>query len=249
MGLIPNNTLITMMDSLASGKLIYDNAVGLTGAEANTTAKAAQNDEVTLAAVADSQVQSDLQPAVKLRGDTLLAGSLYLTLGAYNVWWAFDKHVGGLDTYLNAQNIRVSSHVRDLGFPLSAAQIMPPAVDPMATFAVTAPNTGIYTHVADIDITQYGRAWLAVVVTSSSGIGPSTIQATVGGIQIDSVTPTTKTVPITAGSSVGTIVNLGTIGVVADSYDFVTGISITGGTAGDGFKVVSRVERVISATA
>lgn len=247
MGLIPNGTLTTVMDSLASGKLIYDNAVGVTGAEANTTAKAAQNDEVTLAAVADAQVQSDLMPTFKLRGDTLLAGSLYITLGAYNLWWALDKHLGGLDQYLNAQNIRVSSHVKALGFPLSAAQIMPPAVDPMATFAVTGSGVGTYTHVADIDTSQYGRAWCQVVVTNSSGLGSNAITATVTGLQLDSTTVTSKAATMAAGSSFGATVNIGTLGVQADSYDFITNISITGGTSGDAFKVVSRVERVISA--
>lgn len=251
MGIIPTNTLITLLDSLASGKLIYDNAVGVVGTEASTTGKAAQNDETTLSAVADAQVQADLAPAFKLRGDNLNAPSLYLTLGGYGIWWALDRHVANsstpgvinLDTYMNANNLRASLHVQQLGFPLSPAQIMPPAVDPMATFVV---GTG-YTHVADIDTTQYGRAWLAVVVTSSSGIASNAIQATVNGLQIDGVTPTSKTVTIAAASSFGATVNLGTMGTQADSYDSVTSVTVTGGTAGDAFKVVSRVERVISA--
>ena len=245
MGTIPNATLITLMDSLASGKLIFDNALGLTGTEADTTSKAAQNDDVTLAAVADADVLSDLIPAYTLRAATLLAANLYATLGAYNLWWALDKHLGGMDQYLRDQNIRVSTHVQQIGFPLSAEQIMPPAVDPMATFAVTGSGTGTYTHVADIDTTQYGRAWLDAVVTSA--IGANAISATITGVQIDNTTVTSKQVTIAANSSVGTTVHVGTLGVQADSYDSLTNISITGGTSGDAFKVVSRVERTITA--
>ncbi len=246
MGVIPTNTLVTVLDSIASGKLIFDNAVGVLGTEANTTSKAAANDTTTLAAVADPQVQADLMPSFKLRDDVLAAASLYAALGGFNIWWALDKHTGGLDAYMNTNNLRASIHVVQIGFPLSAAQVMPPQVDPMATFAVTGAGAGTYTHVADIDTTQYGRAWLEVVVTST--IGGSAITATVNGLQIDAVTPTTKTVTIAANSSVGTTVAIGTMGTVPDSYDSVTGISITGGTAGDAFKVRSRVERVINPT-
>lgn len=245
MGVIPNNTLITLLDSIASGKLIYDNAVGLLGTEANTTSKAAQNDETTLAAVADPEVQAELMPSFKMRGDVLLAGNLYATLGAYNIWWALNAHTSGLDDYLNAQNIRVSTHLQQIGFPMSPAQIMPPAVNPMATFAVTGAGAGTYAHVSDIDTTQYGRAWLDAVVTATIGATP--IVATINGTQIDATTPTSKQVTIAAGSSVGTTVHVGTLGTQADSYDYVTSISISGGTSGDAFKVVSRVERVIQA--
>lgn len=252
MGTIPANTLTTLLDSLAAGKLIFDNAVGVLGTEVNTTAKASQNDLTTLSAVADAAVQSDLAAAFKTRADLLTAPTLYATLGAYNLWWVLDKHTGNsgqagvanLDTFLQVNNVRVSSHVLDMGFPLSPEQIMPPAVNPMATFAVTGAAAGTYAHVADIDTTQYGRAWLDVVVTATVGASP--ITATVNGLQFDNVTVTNKQVTISANSSIGTTVHVGTLGTQADSYDYVTGITITGGTAGDAFKVVSRVERTIS---
>ncbi len=253
MGTISTGTLTTILDSIASGKLIYDNAMGLLGTEANTVSKATMNDVATIAATGDSDVQADLIADFRFRAQNIVATSLYKTLGAYRIWWALDKHcanssqagVIGLDTFLNANNLRASVHVKQLGFPLSAAQIMPPAVDPMATFAVTGSGTGTYAHVADIDTTQYGRAWLQAVVTST--IGAADIHATVTGKQIDGTTPTVKTVTIAANSSVGTAVSIGTLGTQADSYDSVTNITITGGTAGDAFKVSSRVERTISA--
>lgn len=247
MGLIPNNTLLTLLDSIASGKLIYDNAIGVTGTVANTTAKAAQNDLTTLAAVADAQVLAELMPSFKFRGDTVNATSLYATLGAYNIWWALEKHLGGLADYLIAHDSRVSVHTMQIGFPMPAQTIMPPAVDPMATYAVAGSGSGTYTHVADIDTTQYGKAWVSVVATST--IGVSAIQVTVNGLEIDNVTTVSKTVTLAQNSSSGTTVNVGTLGVTADHYTAVTGITITGGTAGDQFKVVSRVERTISATA
>lgn len=246
MGLLPSATLITLLDSIATGKLIFDIAVGVTGNEANTVGKAASNDDNTLAAISDPQVMSDLTPSFYLRDQTLQASALYQTLGAYDIWWALDKHYNGLDGFMNANNVRASTHVVQIGFPLSPAQVMPPQVDPMATFAVTGSGAGTYAHVADIDTTQYGRAWLEAVVTST--IGANAITATVNGLQIDGVTPTIKTFTIAANSSVATTVSIGTMGTQADSYDSITGITITGGTAGDAFKVRSRIERVIPTT-
>lgn len=246
MGTINTTTLLTLLDSIASGKLIYDNAVGTDNTVANTTAKAAANDTNTVAAIADPQVLDDLIPTFKLRSDTLSAPSLYGTLGAYNIWWALDRHLGGLDTFMRDNNLRASVHVKEVGFPLSAEQIMPPVTDPMATFVVTGGSAGTYTHVADIDTSMYGRAWLDV--TTTAAIGGTPITATLTGLQWDMSTIVVKQVTINAGSSSGTTVHVGTLGTQGDSFDAITDISITGGTAGDAFKVVSRAERVISAT-
>lgn len=254
MAIIPTNTLITILDSVASGKLIFDLAVGTSSSQANTTAKAANNDLATLAAISDPQVQNDLAQAFWLRATGVLAQNLYTTLGGYNLWWALDKHtanagvagVTGLDTFLQVNNVRVSQNLQQIGFPLSAEQIMPPATT-MGTFVATGANAGTYTHVADIDTTQYGRAWLALTVTSSSGTGGAALNATVTGLQFDQTTQTSLTVTIAAGSSQGTVVNVGTLGTQTQSYDSLTGVTITGGSAGDAFTVVSRVERTIAA--
>lgn len=245
MGTIGIATVTTLLDSIASGKLIFDAAIGTTGAEVNTVAKAAANDLTTLTAVADNDVQSDLAAMFRARASTILASALYGSLGAYNLWFALDRHVGGLDTFLQTNNVRVSPALRVIGFPFSAEQMLPPAVDPMATFTVTGAGAGTFTPVADVDTSQYGRAWLSVTTTSTIGATP--IVATIQGLQFDGLTPTTTAVNIAAGSSSGTTVNVGVLGVQSDSYDSITDISITGGTAGDAFKVVSRVERVISA--
>lgn len=247
MATIPNGSLLTLLDSLASGKLIFDNGVGTSSSAANTTQKAANNDLATLQVIADAQVQAELVPAFKFRADTLTATALYQALGAYNLFLALDRHLGGFDTYLATNDMRASVHLREMGFPLSPGQVMPPSVDPMATFAVTGSGAGAYAHVADVDTTQYGKAWLQVVTTAT--IGAQAINATVWGLQIDGVTPVSKTVTIAQNSSSGTTVNVGTLGVSADHYAAVTNVSITGGTAGDAFKVISRVERTITATA
>lgn len=248
MGTLSAANVRTLMDSVASAKLIFDAAVGATSSTANTVAKAAANDVATITAVADNDVQSDLAWWFRLRAQQTVASSLYTSLGAYNVWVALEKHVGGLDTFLRTNNIRVAEDCKTLGFPLSAEQLLSPVVDPMATFATTGSGAGTYTHVADIDTTRYGRAWLEVVVTSSSGLSASQITATVSGKQFDAVTTVSKQAVLTAASSFGKVVALGTVGVQADSYDFVTGISITGGSNGDAFKVRSVVERAITAT-
>lgn len=246
MGVISATVLTTLLDSLASGKLIFDAGMGTLGTEANTVSKAANNDLTTLAAVADNDVQADLALMFRTRAGGVVAGSLYSSLGAYNLWWAIDRHVSGLDTFLRTNNVRVSQALQALGFPLSAEQILPPSVNPMATYAVTGSGAGTYSHVADVDTSAYGRAWLQLVTTSV--IGAAAIVVTVTGLQFDGVTPTSVSATIPSGSSSGATVNIGTLGTQADSYDSVTGISITGGTSGDTFKVVSRVERAISAT-
>lgn len=255
MGLIASSQLTTIMDSVASAKLIFDAGVGTTSSQSNTVAKAAANDVNTITAIADNDVQADLSWWFRLRQQALLASSLYTTLGVYNIWVALEKHlsgssqvgVAGLDTYLQVNNIRVNEGCKDVGFPLSPEQIMPPAVDPMATFAVTGSGVGTYTHVADIDTTQYGRAWLQAYVTSSSGLGSNAITATVTGLQFDHSTTTSKQITLAAATSYGGTVSIGTLGTQADSYDYVTNITITGGTNGDGFAVRSLVERTISA--
>lgn len=253
MGFISNPMLLTLLDSIATGKLIFDNAIGLTGVEANTTAKAAQNDLETLAISTDSNVLGDLMPAFDLRAATLMAPNLYATLGAYGIFWAIDKHlsdseivgVTNLDSYLSNQGLRVSQHLQQLGFPFDAAQIMPPATT-MASFTVTGSGQGVYTHIQDIDTSQYGRAWVSLVVTST--IGGNAIVATVNGLQIDNQSYTTLAATIPAHSAIGYVVTLGTMGVPAQSYDFLTGVTISGGTVGDAFQVVSLVERVIPTT-
>lgn len=254
MSTISTSKLKTLLDSLTAGKLIFDNAMGLLGTESNTVSKAASNDLVTLSSIADNDVQADLASVFRIRSLGVVASALYASLGAYNLWWALDKHCGNsgqagvtnLDTFLIVNNVRVSSDLRQLGFPLSPQAILPPAVDPMATFTVTGSGNGTYTHVADVDTTQYGAAWLALKVTAQ--IGGSNVVVTVSGLQFDAATPVILTATIPSGSIVGTTVNLGTLGVLADSIDYVTGITITGGTAGDAFKVVSRVERDITPT-
>lgn len=246
MATISVSVLTTLLDSLASGKLIFDAAMGTLGSESNTVGKAAANDVTTLTAVADNQVQAALAVMYRARASAVLAGSLYGTLTGFNLWWALDAHTGGLDAFLRTNNVRVSPALKSLSFPLSPEQILPPSVNPMATFAVTGSGAGTYTHVADVDVTLYGRAWLQLVTTSV--IGAANVVVTVTGLQVDGVTPTSVTATITAGSSSGTAVNLGTLGTQADSYDSITGVSITGGTNGDAFKIISRVERVISAT-
>lgn len=254
MGTISKANLTTLLDSLTAGKLIFDNAMGLLGTESDTVSKAASNDLVTLSAIADNDVQADLASVFRIRSLGVVASALYASLGAYNLWWALDKHCGGsgqvgvsnLDTFLIVNNVRVSPDLRQLGFPLSPQALMPPAVDPMATFTVTGSGDGTYTHVADVDTSQYGAAWLALTATSL--IGAANIVVTVTGLQFDAATPVALTATIPSGSIIGTSINLGTLGVLSDSIDYVTGITITGGTAGDAFKVVSRVERVITPT-
>lgn len=244
--MIAVSALKTLLDSLASGVLIFNNAVGLDESTANTVLKAASNDIDTIVDDVDADTYADLMPDYRLRLQTVAADALWRTLHTYRIWQALQTNTGNLDRFMADHNVRASELVKNVGFPLSPAQIMPPAVDPMATFDVVAPSSGLYTHVADIDTSKYGRAWLAIVPVGD--IGAADLDVTVKGFQLDGQTETAVTTTVFAASPDGVPVNIGTLLDIGASYDSVTSVSIIGGTAGDAFKIVSRVERTITPT-
>lgn len=151
--------------------------------------------------------------------------------------------LGGWDTYAEDEGIQYSEGFRDLVAAaavgsLSAKYVFKEAsVDPMGSFAVTGSGAGTYTDGAAIDSTLYGGARIEGRTTSL--IGAAGITATVSVTYFDTTTGT-KTLTIPATTADATTI---AIGSAADRVVNVTGITITGGTSGDAFKVRSVVPR------
>lgn len=157
---------------------------------------------------------------------------------------ALGAHVNGVDAFLTAQGERVCPQFKAvfeaaIGSPLSARNTFTPLVDPMATYDVTGSGTGTFTDGSAIVNTSYADAHL--MLYTSSVIGAAQIVATVTLTKWDG-TSTTKdvTIPLATGSGVEF-----DVGAPADKYIDVTGITITGGTSADQFKIKAPLERVI----
>lgn len=239
-------TLLSLLDSIAKQVDLFDAAIGLTGAEANTVSKGAANNVATLQAVADASVQADLMPAFRARAEAVKAGALERVLGGAAIQRVLGAHygaaAGGLNQYLQQQDARVHPNLRKVGFQIDPANAFTPtAVDPVALFAVGGSGVGTYTAGADVDTEQYGKA--AMRIRTTSVIGAAAIVATLTMKRADGSTES-KVLNIGAGTSSGVEAAIGTPGT--DLYIGCTGISISGGTTGDGFKVVSVVERTIT---
>jgi len=244
---LSSSTLLTLLDSMAKGVSLFESSVGVLGSEANTVSKGAANNVATLAAVSDITVQADLGRVFQARATAVRAAALYRGLGGSVVQRALDRHygesgAGSLNAFLTSAGIRVHPDLRKIGMQVDAVNAFAAtAVDPMASFAVTGSGAGTYTAGTDIDTTLYGKANLVVKPTAL--VGAATITATLTLRLLDG-SQETKTVSLPSGTASGTAIEIGTPGT--DMYVGVDGISITGGTNGDAFKVVSTVERTVT---
>lgn len=221
----------TIYDAFTSGAIAAGEPVSGTGMGSGPA-----NNKGTITGANDIDVEAALSLAFQ---PAIAPGSLLSSLYAGRLA-ALDRHVGGIGSFLSTNNARVDPHFRDLLWRVPAAQVFPPVVDPMATFSVTGAGAGTFTQSASIDTTKYGPAALQVVTTAA--IGASTITATLTLQKLDGSTAT-KTVTIPNATANGTTfaVDGGAIAYVA-----VTAITISGGTAGDAFKVRSLLERTIA---
>lgn len=157
---------------------------------------------------------------------------------------ALQAHVGGsFDAFLATSDDRVAPEFRDAAGTdlIGPARVFPPVYDPICTFAVSGAGAGTRTGGTPVDTTQYGKANMEVVATST--IGASGITATLTMKLLDGTTQT-KSVTIPASTANGTAIAIGVAGT--DMYVDCTAITITGGTAADAFKVRSKLERVIA---
>lgn len=239
------SSLLTILDSVAKGVEIFETNVGLLGTEANTVAKGAANNVDTLEAIADSQVLAELLPAFTARATLVKAGVAERALIGAALQRALDQHYGladgSLNDFLKAQDARVHPLLRNIGFQIDNANAFPPtAIDPVASFLVTGSGAGTFTAGSDVDTTFYGKAHMRVKATSV--IGAASIAATCTMKKADGSTEA-KVVNIPNGTALNTEFD---IGVAADRYIGCASISITGGTNGDAFKVISQVERTLA---
>jgi hypothetical protein len=240
--------LLTVLDSIAKGVELFENAVGILGSESTTVGLGAANNVATLIAIADDDVQADLVAAFRARAANVLAGVLYGALGGANVQRVLNAHFGAsggggsLNAFLTTSDKRVHPNLRKIGMQIDSVNAFcPTAVDPVAGFAVSGSGAGTFTAGSDIDTSLYGKA--KMVVHTTTAIGASTITATLTMKKIDGTT-TSKVVTIPNGTAINTDIAIGTPGT--DLYVGCSAIAITGGTSGEGFKVVSQVERTIA---
>jgi len=221
----------TVNDAFTNGAIAAAEPISGTGMGAG-----AVNNRGTITGANDIDVEAALalpfQPAIAV-------GSLLSALYGPRLA-ALDRHVGGIGAFLAANSARVATQFRDLLWGVPPAQVFPPVVDPLASFAVTGAGAGTFTSNAVVDTTKYGPAALQLVTTAL--IGASTITVTLT-LQLLNGTTVTKTVSIPNGTANATTF---VVDASAVAYTAVTAISITGGTNGDAFKVRSLLERTIA---
>lgn len=160
---------------------------------------------------------------------------------------AMTKHLGGdLNAYLLAQNARVSRSLVDiLQWSINPVNIFPPALlsSFFGSFTMSGSGAGAYTPGSPLDKTLYGPTWLNLKVVTQTWGTASTL--TITGTKYDG-TSQTKTAALTDGATVNTLVNVGTIGTLADNFATVTNITATGGASSDSVQVQGRLERTIT---
>src|SRR6185437_12625301 len=182
---------LTLADSLAQQARVLDDAFtagAIAGGEpiSGTGMGAGRaNNIATLLAANDVDAAADL--AAAFRGSPLNSGVVFGTVFLGRLA-ALNKHVGGIGEFLAANASRVAPQFRNLLWLVPPAQVFPPAVDPVATFAVTGAGAGTFTHVASIDVSQYGPAQFQLVATD--GIGASAITATLTLTKLDGTSTT-----------------------------------------------------------
>ena len=240
-------TLVGMLDSIAAGVELLEDALGVVGTEAGTISFAAAGNRDALAALDDASVQIDLTPIFAKRASLVRGSSNYGMLQGPMIQRALDRHYGAaaygdLNAFLKNQNTRVHPNLRLIGFMLDAQNVFAPnAVDPVSAYEGTGAGAGTFVAGFDLDTTQYGPAALEVVV-DVMGASARTIRLTAK--KFDGATETRDVaVP---GNSIADFAL--PVGAGADRYVGVTNIITTngGGTAADRLRVRSKVERVIA---
>ena len=183
-----------------------------------------------------------------LSGSVALVNS-YATLTEQQVKFAaliagLQNHLAAgstLSAWMLANDVRVHPNIKHI-YPSAAANtIFVDSVVQLGSFSVSGADTGTFTAGTPLSATMYAAAVSELVVTSAT-IGTSSITVTVSGTDDDGdpLVCTSKVIPDTA-------VQDDTVALEVDErLRSVTGISITGGEAGDAFAVQTVVERTIA---
>lgn len=236
-------TLIVVLDSIAKGVEIEQNAFGILGTEPGTIAYGAASNRDVLAAIDDMTVQSDLTPIFATRAAIVKVASFYAGLQGAMLHRALDSHYGGsLNVFLLANDLRVHPNLNLIGFQIDARNVFPPTVlDPVALYNGTGAGTGTFVAGSDINTVNYGPASMEVevdVMGASQRNLALTMKKWDGSTEV-------RNVNVAANAIAGAVVAIGGAG---DRYIGVTNISTTngGGTAADRLRVRSKIERIIA---
>jgi hypothetical protein len=244
MALLGIPDLLTILDSLAKGAQLFEEAVGVDATTPDSIAEGAENNRVTLVDALGTGVDATaLLLAFEARRDLVHAAALFRTLLGEPLQVALDAHyggTGGLNRLLTAEDARAHPDLRKLGIQVDAVNAFPPAVVTLGSFAVSGAGAGTFTPASDIDQSLYGKA--NTVVKTTTAIGGATITATLTMKTIDRTTvPVIVTIP--NGTLAGVEIDVGVHGT--DMFVGVAAISIAGGTAGEGFEVRTEIERTL----
>lgn len=241
--------LKTELDNIAYGKSLLDTTVGAT--DTATTILYAMQQLVDRVGGYDEEVKRDLAKIASVTKDSMAAFKLSLE---HKLLRAIDSHLRtehgqGIDDFWTAENYptyRIASQVAELcracGILLSAANCFPP-VTTMATFVVTGATAGTLTDVDVIDGNKYGPADLEVEITAKVG-GDVSVEVTVIGA--DKSGNAVTGLASVSTKDVGDKVDV-TPDQAGKQFQDVTNITVTGATAGDEFKVQSKVDRAVAA--
>jgi hypothetical protein len=232
---------LALLDSIAKQREILDGALG-TPSAASTVRKGIQDNANRVKALSSIEELDELlmpfhRPVGYVLTDRIMADAAGESIRALN------GHAGGLDNFLSTNDSRVHEYAalvaRNVGYFISASRVMAPQTD-VATFDVTGAGAGTFTDTGSVDTNKYGKA--PFVLETTVAIGATQIDATLTMVKLDGTTEN-KVVSIPASSANGTVID---IGVAGDMYIDCSGITITGGSAGDAFKVRSKLERTIA---
>lgn len=235
----------TITDKIAGAYVTWGNGVG-TSTPASGTAgyKLGEvrstvltlNDvdqEIALLSPADASYKAALAP------NSAPAAFKSIILGLRN-------HISSFDTYCSANNARVAPEFRNIAalipVAIATSNTFTDTVDPIGLWTA-GDGVGTYSEVATVNTTLYSwKANLKVITTAT--IGASTITATLTCLTGGSTATVEKAVVIPASTSISTTIDVGTVGT--DMYQGVTGVTCSGMTNGDAFKIIAARERPLT---
>lgn len=240
-------TLLAVLDSIAAGVELFEDALGVFGSEPGTVSFAAASNRDALAALDDASVQLDLAHAFAIRAEMVRANALFPIMQGGMIQRALDRHYGDaengdLNTFLHNQNVRVHPNLNLIGMQIDSRNLFSPnVVDPVGAYEGTGAGTGTFTAGFDVVDSQFGPAAMSVVV-DAQGAAARTVRLTMklgGSLTAD------RDVLIPANTVGGTALDIGAAG------DRFMGVAVIvtvggGGTAADRLHVRSRIERVIA---
>lgn len=227
--------LARMINVLLTAKGVED-----TPATAAAHAAAARNTLTALADPDEADITVDLLPAAIALVTAVERESEVASLSAgFNS--AVISHLAqDLNTWLTTGALRVHHLFRRGGnTTILPVNVFPPATI-LGSMAVTGSGAGTFTDGQAVDTTLYGGAQIELEVTGNP-IGAADIVATVAVVLAGGATDTVSgTIP--NGSIVGATVALG---ATSDRIINVTGVTFTGGTNGDAFRIQTIEDRAL----